>query len=164
MNRRLIITLIFSSFFITQAFPLEKESSQITELEWLVGHHSKKETIPTDWYPAKVPGAVQLDYARSKGWEDHNYAENWKDYGWMEDVYWTYKTNFSSPDLEENKLLYFVSKGIDYEFEILLNNKQVFAQEGMFKAVNLDLTDLLVKQNLLEIRIFPGSKISKRTG
>ncbi len=158
MNSRLIISLILSSFVLVQAYPLEKESSQITELEWLVGHHIKKETKPTDWYPAKVPGAVQLDYAKAKGWEDHNYAENWKDYGWMEDVYWTYKTSFSVPDLEANKRIYFVSKGIDYEFEIILNDKQIFAQEGMFKAVDLDLTDLLGKQNLLEIRIFPVPK------
>ena len=158
MSRRVIISIILSFFTIAQAFTQQKETSQITELEWLVGFHKKKETKPTDWYPAKVPGAVQLDYAKAKEWGDHNYAENWKDYGWMEDVYWTYKTSFSPPDLEADKRLYFVSKGIDYEFEIILNGKQIFAQEGMFKAVDLDLTDLLNKQNLLEVRIFPVPK------
>ena len=154
----MIKSIILALFALTQAFTIEKGISQITELEWLVGHHSDKEVKPTDWHPAKVPGAVQLDYARAKGWEDHNFAENWKDYRWMEDVYWTYKTSFTLPDLEANKRIYFVSKGIDYEFEILLNDKQVFAQEGMFKAVDLDLTDLLNKQNLLEIRISPVPK------
>ena len=162
MNRRLIISLILSSFAMVQIFSLEKEESRMADLEWVVGYHSKKESKPTEWYPAKVPGAVQLDFARANGWEDHNYAENWKDYRWMEDVYWTYKTSFSSQDLEVNKRIYFVSKGIDYEFEIILNDKQIFAQEGMFKAVDLDLTDLLSSQNLLEIRIYPVPKVPGR--
>jgi len=158
MNRRLIISIILTLITFTQAFTIEEGKSQITDLKWMVGHHSEKEVKPIDWYPAKVPGAVQLDYARANGWEDHNYAENWKEYRWMEDVYWTYQASFTLPDLEANKRIYFVSKGIDYEFEILLNDKQVFAQEGMFKAVDLDLTDLLDKRNLLEIRIFPVPK------
>ena len=162
MSRRVIISIILSFFIIAPAFTLQKERSQITELEWLVGFHKKKETKPSDWYLAKVPGAVQLDYAKAKGWGDHNYAENWKDYRWMEDVYWTYRTRFSSPDLEADKRIYFVSKGIDYEFEIILNGQEVFAQEGMFKAVDLDLTDLLNKQNLLEVRIFPVPKVPGR--
>lgn len=162
MNRRLIISLILSTFAMAQISSLEKEESRMAELVWVIGYHSKKELKPTEWYPAKVPGAVQLDFARAKGWGDHNYAENWKDYRWMEDVYWTYKTSFSAPDLEANKRIYFVSKGIDYEFEIILNDKQIFAQEGMFKALDLDLTDLLSKQNLLEIRIYPVPKIPDR--
>ncbi len=67
MSRRVIISIILSFFIIAPAFTLQKERSQITELEWLVGFHKKKETKPSDWYLAKVPGAVQLDYAKAKG-------------------------------------------------------------------------------------------------
>jgi len=32
----------------------------------------------------------------------------------MEDVYWTYKTTFKKPEMDEGQQLFFVSKGIDY--------------------------------------------------
>ena len=146
-----------------QAFTTGWKGEQINVLDWQVAHHADKNAEPGEWYPASVPGAVQLDYARARGWGDHNYAENWKDYRWMEDVYWTYRTSFSPPDLAEYEKLYFVSRGIDYEFEILLNGKVVFAQEGMFRPVELDLTGRMTGQNLLEVRIFPVPKVPDET-
>jgi beta-mannosidase len=159
MGSRAWISSALLFFLVLQGFSIENGSSRITELTWIVGHHADSDAKPAEWYPAAVPGAVQLDYARAKGWGDHNYAENWKDYRWMEDVYWTYQSSFSTPELKDHERLYFVSRGIDYAFEIFLNGKQVFSQEGMFKAVELDLTDLLAQQNLLEVRIFPVPKV-----
>lgn len=141
---------------------MEREGSKITLLDWYVGYHDRKEASPAEWYPASVPGAVQLDYARAKGWGDHNYAENWRDYKWMEDVFWTYQTEFPKPDLVSGERVYFVSRGIDYQFEILLNGKMLHAQEGMFKAVDLDLTDLLMEHDTLCLRIFPVPKVPGR--
>ena len=73
-------------------------------IEWEVGFHKEKNDKPKEWYSAIVPGAVQLDYAKAKGWEDHMFGENWKDYRWMEDVYWTYKTKDE--------------RGVEYDFII----------------------------------------------
>lgn len=126
---------------------------------WKVGFHYQLNEKPKEWYSASVPGAVQLDYAKSKGLGDHKYAENWKDYLWMEDVYWTYKTSFKKPKLAEGEQFFFVSKGIDYRFEIFLNNVKIFAQEGMFKPVQLNLTGKLLAENTLEVLIFPVPKI-----
>lgn len=127
--------------------------------DWKVGFHYQLNDKPKEWYRAAVPGAVQLDYARAKGLGDYNYAENWKDYLWMEDVYWTYKTSFKKPKLAEGEQFFFVSKGIDYRFEILLNNVKIFSQEGMFKPVKVNLTGKLLAENTLEVLIFPVPKI-----
>jgi len=128
-------------------------------LQWETGFNKDKSTFPDRWIPAQVPGAVQLDYARANHWEPHYYAENWKDYLWMEDVYWTYRTKFPKPEMGVGEKLFFVSKGIDYEFEIWLNGEKLFYQEGMFTAVNLDLTGSLAEENELLIRIYPAPKI-----
>jgi beta-mannosidase len=159
MGRKVVFSVVCSLAIVVQTLAFERTEERITELEWMVGHHPDKESKPEEWHPASVPGAVQIDYARAKGWGDHNYAENWTDYRWMEDVYWTYKSSFQQPDLDENERIFFVSRGIDYEFEILLNGDVVFAQEGMFRGVELDLTGLTDRQNLLEIRIFPVPKV-----
>lgn len=134
-------------------------SALAQELSWQVGYHKTKSEQPVEWYKAIVPGAVQLDYANAKKMGDYMYAENWRDYRWMEDVYWTYKTEFGRPELNEDELLYFISKGIDYKFEIFLNGEEIFVQEGMFKAVELDLTDKLKDKNELEVLIYPVPKV-----
>ncbi len=132
------------------------------KISWKVGFHKEREAVPEAWYPATVPGAVQLDYARAHGWGDYMYAENWKDYRWMEDVYWTYTISFTAPHLKAGERFFFVSRGIDYKFEILLNGEKIFSQEGMFRAVELDLTGRLKKENELNIVIFPVPKIPGR--
>ena len=137
---------------------MEKNNKQI-QLNWEVNFLENNNGFPDTWMPAKVPGAVQLDYAKANNWPPFYYAENWKEYLWMEDVYWTYRTIFTKPTLNDNQELYFVSKGIDYEFEIWLNGKKLFYQEGMFTPVNLKLSDNLKDKNELLVRIIPAPKI-----
>jgi beta-mannosidase len=156
---RVVCSGLFLFFFIFQYNISGMNSKDIPVLKWEVGFNSEKNTLPEDWFMAAVPGAVQLDYARANSWEYHHYAENWKDYLWMEDVYWTYRTKFTRPKMQEGELLFFVSLGIDYEFEILLNGKQIFYQEGMFTPVYLNLTDELQERNELLVRIFPAPKL-----
>jgi beta-mannosidase len=148
----LFLTVSKSSFSMTK-------STLPPLTNWEVGFHKEKNETPGNWYEATVPGAVQLDYAKANDWPPFYYAENWKDYLWMEDVYWTYKTGFSKPQLSERELLFFISKGIDYEFDILLNGVKIFYQEGMFTPVELNLTDHLKDENTLEVMIFPAPKV-----
>ena len=63
------------------------------------------------------------------------FGENWEDYRWMEDVHWTYKTNFSKPSIFKDEKYFFNSKGIDYKFEILLNGKQIFADDMIIRWI-----------------------------
>ncbi len=127
-------------------------------LVWKVGHTDHPDVLPDRLVPAKVPGAVQLDWARAEGWEDHNYGRNYEAYGWMEDRYWIYSTVLDSKVAASGKRQYFVCKGVDYQFLVRLDGKELHRQEGMFTPFELDLTDLIAPRSVLEIVVFPAPK------
>jgi beta-mannosidase len=128
-------------------------------LKWELGYSKEKEMMPAEWIPALVPGAVQLDIARSEKYQPFYYAEHWKDYLWMEDLFYTYRTNFIKPEMSTGSRLHFISLGIDYEFDIIFNGEKVFHQEGMFTPVDIDLTDRLKDKNEIRILVWPVPKL-----
>jgi beta-mannosidase len=99
-----------------------------------------------------------LDIARAKEYPDYRYADNYKLFGWMEDMLYTYLTSFRRPALAPGESLWFVSKGIDYSFEIIFNGEVVHTQEGMFTPVEIDLTERLKDDNLLQVVVIPAPK------
>ncbi len=70
-----------------------------------------------EFFDASVPGNIQNDYAIFKKWGDINYGDNCKKYLQIKDDEWFYKTSFNIDVLEDEKA-YFVSNGIDYEYDI----------------------------------------------
>lgn len=128
-------------------------------LKWQVGHSDQLSDVPSKWVDAAVPGAVQLDIAKAEEYDTFYFAENWKDYLWMEDKYFTYKTTFKRQAIKKEERLFFVSEGIDYEFEIYLNDEKLLSQEGMFTPVELDITDKVKSNNILEVKIYPIPKL-----
>ena len=76
----------------------------------------------------------------------------------MEDCYFIYRTRFHSPEISREEQVRFVSKGIDYRFEIKLNDKVIWSQEGMFTPVDIDITGEIQDENTLEIKIWPVPK------
>lgn len=133
--------------------------SNQSNFNWEVSYTDKLSDTPQKWIPATVPGAVQLDIAKAEKYEPLYYAEHWKDYQWMEDKFYTYRTMFDKPDLKPSERAIFLSKGIDYEFDIYLNNEKLWSQEGMFTWVNLDITDKLKDRNELLIKVRPAPKL-----
>ncbi len=148
------IVLLFSVTFVYPNY-----SDKQTLLTWELGYSKSASEIPSKWIPASVPGAVQLDIAKAEKYGSYSYAENWKDYLWMEDQFYTYRTSFPKPNLISGERLIFISKGIDYQFRIYLNGAEVLSQEGMFTPVNLDLTDILKENNELIIIVSPAPKL-----
>ena len=128
-------------------------------LNWQLGHSGSNEEMPSEWIPASVPGAIQLDYAKSLKYEEYYKGDHCRDYDWMETRFFTYRSIFSKPANLEGKRLYFVSKGIDYLFDIYLNEKNLLHQEGMFTPVSVDITNLLQDYNTLEIKIHPPPQL-----
>lgn len=124
--------------------------------DWKVGYATSEECFPTEMVPAVVPGAVQLDMAKAKGYGSYTYADNYKDYTWMEDVYWTYTTTIPNGKKNPSERLFFVSKGIDYQFKVTLDGQILYEQEGMFTPFELDLTGK--SGEILCIQIFPVPK------
>ncbi len=128
------------------------------ELKWTVGYSHSEDVPPEKRVPASVPGAVQLDWARAEGWGDYTYADNWKDYLWMEDVYWSYETVLEKPDLGQDERLFFVCRGVDYRFKVKLNGLVIYDQEGMFTPFEIDLTEKAAGGERLEVLVFPAPK------
>ena len=80
--------MLLRSIFILLLIPFFSftiEARQKTRLQWKVSSHNKINEIPKKWVDADVPGAVQLDIAKSENYGPYYFAENWKDYLWMED-------------------------------------------------------------------------------
>jgi beta-mannosidase len=127
-------------------------------LNWTVGFSSSPDATPQEFVPATVPGAVQLDWARAKDWPPHYVADNWKEYGWMEDVYWTYRSRIERPTLVKDQRLYFVCNGVDYQFEVRVAEKVLHRQEGMFTPFEIDLTDAARYGDELRVIISPAPK------
>ena len=124
---------------------------------WQVGHSAGASDEPTEWVPAEVPGAVQIDWGRALGLDPVN-APNPADYVWMEDAHWTYRATLSLPELNQGGRLWFVSKSIDYSFEIRLDGEVLHRQEGMFTPVRLDLTERAAEGSVLEVVVDPAPK------
>lgn len=152
---------VFITVFMSSFSGMAQRSSHevIKPLTWEVGHTAGINEVPATWYPAVVPGSVQLDLARALGYGPYFYAENWKDYLWMEDRFFIYRSVFPKPEVIGNEKCYFISLGIDYEFEIWFNGEKLLHQEGMFTPVRLDLTNKLRGKNELSIKIYPVPKL-----
>ena len=109
-------------------------------------------------FPASVPGNIQADYAAAHGWGDLHYADNCQRYLEIEDAAWLYETSFYWEKKNEERL-FFVTEGIDYEYDILLNGRALCHHEGLYSPVEIDLTaDAADGENLLAVRIYPHPK------
>ena len=131
-------------------------------LKWEIGYHQTEELSPQKWFPATVPGAVQLDVMKAENYKQpYWYGNNVQQFDWMEDWYFTYRTIFKRPLLSSDQRVYFHSKGIDYKFKLIFNGVKIYEQEGMFTYVDIDLTDKLKDQNVLKIILMPVPKIKE---
>lgn len=127
------------------------------ELAFTVGYTMTADEQPKEIFPAKVPGAVQLDYAAYKGWKPFYMGTHYRDYAWMEDVYWHYHTSLSFT-LDQGQTAQVLLKGIDYQYKILIDSELLFEGEGMFSPVYLDVTGFAGKEADLEVLICPSPK------
>ena len=108
-------------------------------------------------FPATVPGNIQLDYGVFAGFGDPMYGENCQKYEALEDDAWTYTARLSY-ERKEGEQVWFVSGGIDYRYDILLNQKKIYSYEGMFKPAELEITDLLTGNDELCVYVYPHPK------
>ena len=73
----------------------------------------------------------------------------------MEDNFWKYRAVL--PEFPENEIAYFIALGIDYRFDIFINNIKVYSYEGMFGKTRLRLENAKAG-DILEILIYPAPK------
>lgn len=116
-----------------------------------------------EFFQVTVPGNIQADYARHMSWGNFNYMNNCKMYEKIESYYWCYKADINC-SANENEKIFFVTKGIEYEYDVILNQKVLLHHEGMFTPVEIDITDELKNGNRLEILIYPHPMIEGKLG
>ncbi len=131
--------------------------SMVPTLTWRLGFTKDPALTPSEWVPATVPGAVQLDWARAHQWPPYWQGENATAYGWMEDVYWVYETRLMKPALSPGQRLMLVGQGVDYAFLVRVDGRVVHTQEGMFSPFEADLTSA-PEGARLEIVVAPAPK------
>ena len=111
----------------------------------------------TERFVATVPGNIQKDYGMYKNFGDVFYADNCEKFRTVENDTWEYRTVLSYERKPEERV-FFVSRGIDYKYEIELNGNKIYAYEGMFAPVEIDISDMLVGNDELCVRIAPHPK------
>lgn len=126
-------------------------------LSWQVGFCDDAAAQVQEWMPAQVPGAVQLDYARAKGWAPYYMGLNFKDYTWMEDKFWCYLAplEFSLAAGQRAALCFL---GIDYRYQIAVDGEVLVDGEGMFAPVRLDVTKYAGAAHELTVLLWPVPK------
>ncbi len=127
------------------------------ELTWQIGHMDSENGQPQEWMPAKVPGAAQQDYARYKQWPPFYEGVNFRDYKWMEDVFWLYKAPLDF-HLQSGQRAYLHFLGIDYRYQIRVGGEILCEREGMFSPVHLDVTRFSDTGASVEVLIYPAPK------
>lgn len=113
--------------------------------------------VYSDEFPVEVPGNIQYDYGVANGFSDPFVANGCTQYEPLENDEWEYRTTLSY-DKKEDETVWFVSKGIDYKYQIFLNDGLIYSYEGMFAPVELNLTERLVGNDILSIKIAPHPK------
>lgn len=116
-----------------------------------------KDKKENEFFPCKVPGNIQLDYADAHGTGNVNYSDNCTKFKELEDYFWKYRCE---PEFEckNGERIFFVAHGIEYEYDIILNGGIILHHTGMFSKAEADITDRLKDKNLLEILIYPHPK------
>src|SRR5690606_13700348 len=105
------------------------------------------------WYKAAVPGTVYHNLIINKIIPDPFYADNELRLQWIAGADWSYRTAFNIPDdYEPDKKLILVFEGIDTAAEIILNGSTIGAADNMFCKYEFDVSSLLNKKNILEVK------------
>ena len=111
-----------------------------------------------EWFPVTVPGNIQYDYGIFHNFADLNYSDNYKQYLPLEEDHWEYRAVLSY-ERKQGERVFFVSGGIDYKYDVIINGEIVYSYEGMFRGFEVDLTEKLNgKEDILSIHIYPHPK------
>lgn len=114
-----------------------------------------------EWFPATVPGNIQKDYAVANGFPNVQFANNTDLFLPLENDHWEYRTALRF-ERKADERVFFVTHGIGYQYDILLNGKVLFSYEGMFAPNEVELTDKLTNGNdILTIHIYPHPKSAR---
>jgi len=132
----------------------------VQALNWELGFCTGPEAPCAQYVPARVPGNVQLDWARATGLPDYTYGDNYKQYAFMEDLYWRYRAHALVDAGAERAVLFF--EGIDYAYRIYVNGECLREGAGLFTPVRIDISRFIGQAVEVEVLILPVPKRGDR--
>ncbi len=125
--------------------------------DWKLARLDRHDAVPSDWIPATVPGAVQLDWARASGLPDINFGQNVRAYDGLEDSHWLYRALVPSTQRAEGERMVFVCEGVDYACLVRLGGRSVLRHEGLFSGFEVDVSDCPAGTEL-DVLVLPAPK------
>lgn len=125
---------------------------KVQTLNFTVGYSDSADAIPKEMYPATVPGAVQLDYAKAIGLDNIYFADNLKKLHFLEDKWWHYTATL--PSFSEGKT-YLCCDGIDYSYRVRIDDTVIYEHEGLYKPFRLDISEYGGKSLYIDIAPVP---------
>ena len=127
-------------------------------LNWNVGFCDSATEQPKETFPAAVPGAVQLDYAKAYTLPDYKRGTNYKQFKWTEDKFWVYTASFDATDIGDDEHISLFIGGIDYKYEIWINGSKELEYEGMYASHSIPMDGYKKGVADIKIVIYPVPK------
>lgn len=116
-----------------------------------------------EWYNAKVPGNNFSDLLNHGFISDPFYRMNEDSVQWISERDWVYRSNFyvsESALTKNNQLLCF--HGLDTYATVYLNDSLILQANNMFQTWEIDVTEILKKENKILIKFNAVTKIEKQ--
>lgn len=126
-------------------------------LTWEVGHSRTAAEEPSQFYPATVPGAVQLDMMAALRLPDYRYGDHVRQYRWMEDCYWLYRTRTCIEEVPGH-IPHLVLESVEYAYTVRIDGREVGRGEGLYTPFELDLSSYAGREIRLEVLIAPSPR------
>ncbi|MFN2165217.1 MAG: glycosyl hydrolase 2 galactose-binding domain-containing protein, partial [Anaerolineae bacterium] len=110
----------------------------------------------TEWLQATVPGNVRADLVRAGRIPDLFAGTQAEDSQWVDGHSWWLVRDWHLPPSPGTRV-HLVFRGVDYLWDLFLNEHHLARHEGMFSPLVLEVTALLRSENRLAVRV-TGSK------
>jgi beta-mannosidase len=147
----------------------------LNDKEWHLAWYFGKEGILRNdhknerligFIPAQVPGVVQEDLLEQGIIEDPYYDMNSYKAEWASQRNWIYKKFISLDEEVKGKRLRLHFEGVDYNAEFYMNGHLLGTHEGMFNAVEFDITNLVKfgEGNIIAVHIDEAPKEHGQVG
>jgi len=152
LYKYLFILLVFLSACIKQ-----EKSNLLQEISnWEFEHEN-------GWYEAEVPGNNFSDLLNHDLILDPFYGTNEDSVQWIAEKNWSYRSKFSVSGktlAKKNQILCF--NGLDTYAKVYLNDSLILQANNMFRTWELDVSNILKKENTLLVKYNAATKIEKQ--
>jgi len=156
--------LLFTLFIALTLFACKESPNTTTPLsgddwEFVDYSHPAPDNILL-WQGAVVPGSVQADLLKLKQIPNPFLGKNEDSIQWISKKPWIYKKEFSiSSETLKNQKHILKFEGLDTYSEVRLNDSLILKSENTFRRYEIDVSEIIKKENTLKIGFQPIGRI-----